>query len=229
MPERRRILYGRRRGRRLRTGQRARVEELLPKLEIDVENFDTAALFGDGRPLWLEIGFGGGEHLAWQASAHPDVGVIGCEPFMNGVVKLLGTIDSDGIENVRLFRDDARLLVERLPPASLDRAFILFPDPWPKARHHKRRIVSDAVLGQLADALVDGAELRIATDDPGYLEWILMHMRRQADFDWQARRPVDWRERPGDWPQTRYEAKAVAAGRRCAFLTYRRRPRGTAA
>lgn len=229
MPERRRILYGRRRGRRLRTGQRARVEELLPQLEIDIESFDPGQLFGDGRPLWLEIGFGGGEHLAWQAAAHPDVGVIGCEPFMNGVVKLLGLIDADRLENVRLFRDDARLLVERLPPQSLDRAFILFPDPWPKARHHKRRIVSEPVLSRLADALVDGAELRIATDDPGYLEWILMHMRRQADFEWQARRPEDWRERPDDWPQTRYEAKAVAAGRRCAFLTYRRRPRGPVA
>ncbi len=229
MPERRRILYGRRRGRRLRTGQRARVEELLPTLEIDLENVEAGRLFGDARPLWLEIGFGGGEHLAWQAAAHPDVGVIGCEPFMNGVVKLLGLIDADGLENVRLFRDDARLLVERLPPQSLERAFILFPDPWPKARHHKRRIVSDPVLGQLATALVDGAELRIATDDPGYLEWILMHMRRQADFEWQARRPADWRERADDWPQTRYEAKAVAAGRRCAFLSYRRRPRGSVA
>ena len=226
MLERRRILYGRRRGRRLRTGQRARVEELLPKLEIDIENFDPGRLFGDGRPLWLEIGFGGGEHLAWQAAAHPDIGLIGCDPFMNGVVKLLGLIDSDGLENVRLFRDDARLLVEWLTAESLERAFILFPDPWPKARHHKRRIVSDSVLTRLADALVDGAELRIATDDHGYLEWILMHMRRHAEFDWQARRPADWRERPHDWPQTRYEAKAVAAGRRCAFLTYRRRRRG---
>ena len=144
---------------------------------------------------------------------------------MNGVVKLLGRIRADGLTNVRLFRDDARLLVDSLPPRSLHRAFILFPDPWPKVRHHKRRIVSTPVLDRLAEALVDGAELRIATDDPGYLEWILRHMRAHPAFEWRVRGPADWRNRPADWPSTRYEEKAAAAGRTSAFLSYRRRPR----
>lgn len=230
MPERRRVLYGRRRGRRLRSAQRERVEHLLPQVEIDpasvVASFDPAGLFGEApRAIWLEIGFGGGEHLAWQARHNPGIGMIGCEPFMNGVVKLLGEIEGHDLGNVRIFRDDARLLIDRLPVRSIDRAFILFPDPWPKARHHKRRIVSDAVLDRLAAALTDGAELRIATDDPGYLEWILWHMRRHPEFVWQACRPADWRQRPDDWPPTRYETKAIAAGRRPAYLRYLRRPR----
>lgn len=231
---RRRVLYGRRRGRRLRDGQRTLAETLLPEIEIDagsLAGFAPAAAFARApenappREVWLEIGFGGGEHLSWQAAHNPEIGLIGCEPFMNGVAKLLGQIDEKGLGNVRIFRDDARMLVEALPSESLGRAFVLFPDPWPKARHHKRRMVSDPVIAKLADALVDGAELRIATDDPGYLEWILWHMRRHPAFEWTARRPGDWRARPADWPETRYERKALAAGRRCAYLTYRRRPR----
>ena len=228
-PDRRRVLYGRRSGRRLRPGQRDLAQTLLPRVEIDPAvswGFDPASCFDAGiQEVWLEIGFGGGEHLAWQAGAHPDTGIIGCEPFMNGVVKLLTRIRGDNLENVRLYRDDARLLVERLPENSLGRAFILFPDPWPKPRHHKRRIISGEVLLHLARALRDDAELRIATDDAGYLEWILWHLRANPAFAWHATRPVDWRDRPDDWPATRYEEKAIAAGRRCAFLTYSRRPR----
>lgn len=226
MTERRRILYGRRNGRRLRPGQRNLFETLLPQIEIDLENFSLDALFDhDPAEMWLEIGFGGGEHLIRQAQTRPDVGVIGCEPFINGVVKLLGEMQRQDCRNIRLFRDDARLLIDRLPASSIGRAFILFPDPWPKVRHHKRRIVSDEVIGRLAGALQDGAELRIATDDPGYLEWILWHMQRHSEFAWQARRPEDWRVRPDDWPATRYEGKALEAGRACAFLRYIRRPR----
>ena len=228
-PDRRRILYGRRRGRRLRPGQRDLVEKLLPGLEVDpvaADVFDPRACFDALiNDVWLEIGFGGGEHLAWQANAHPETGMIGCEPFMNGVVKLLTRVRDDKLDNVRLYRDDARLLVERLPENSLGRAFILFPDPWPKMRHHKRRIVSAEVLAHLARALRDGTELRIATDDPGYLEWILWHLRCHPEFEWQASSPADWRTRPDDWPATRYQEKAVAARRSCAFLTYRRRSR----
>ena len=214
----------------MRSGQRDLVEKLLPEIEIDLENdkaFSLAALFADdGRQVWLEIGFGGGEHLAWQASRNPDIGLIGCEPYLTGVVKLLTKVRAAGLENVRLFRDDARLLVDCLPNKSLHRAFILFPDPWPKARHHKRRIVSDEVLGHLARALKDDAELRIATDDPGYLEWILWHLRGHPAFSWQVSSRADWRNRPEDWPATRYQEKAIMAGRDCAFLTYRRRRRG---
>lgn len=233
-PERRRILYGRRRGRQLRAGQRVLVENLLPDLEMDVApGFDPVSprdLFGaEIGEVWLEIGFGGGEHLAWQAKNNPDKGLIGCEPFINGVVKLLGSIRDNDLGNIRLFRDDARLLVERLPVASIGRAFILFPDPWPKLRHHKRRIVSGSVIDLLASALADGAELRIATDDPNYLEWILWHMQRNPAFIWQVKSPRDWRERPDDWPATRYEQKAAAAGRKSAFLSYIRRDRSAIA
>jgi len=202
----------------------------LPSIEINLaegpETFSPERLFDAQMDrIWLEIGFGGGEHLAWQAKNNPRTGIIGCEPFINGVVKLLGHIRDDDLHNVRLYRDDARQLVDRLPAASIDRAFILFPDPWPKTRHKKRRIVSTPVIDRLADALRDGAELRIATDDPGYLEWILWHMQKQQAFLWQARVPGDWRVRPDDWPATRYEQKAGRAGRSSAFLTYIRRDR----
>ncbi len=171
------------------------------------------------------MGFGAGEHLVAQAAADPRRGVIGCEVFENGIVKLLGEIGRRGLGNVRLFCDDARLLVAALSEVSLDRAFILFPDPWPKLRHHKRRIVSTATLDGLARALRDGAELRLATDDSDYLRWMLEHATAHPAFEWLARRPEDWRERPPDWPPTRYEQKALAAGRQPVFLRFRRRPR----
>jgi len=145
--------------------------------------------------------------------------------FENGIVKLLGEVKRRGLGNVRLFVDDARLLIAALPEASLTRAFILFPDPWPKLRHHKRRIVSTATLDALAEALRDGAELRLATDDRDYLRWMLERATAHPAFEWLAQRPSHWRERSADWPQTRYELKALAAGRKPAFLRLRRRPR----
>lgn len=185
---------------------------------------DLAAAFGGLRPrrVWLEIGFGAGEHLAWQAGHNPDVGLIGCEPFVNGVAKCLAHLDRDGIRNVRLFDDDARFLAAALPAQSLDRVFILFPDPWPKLRHHKRRIVQRATLDRLAELMVPGAELRLATDDPSYLPWMIEHACLHPAFEWLARSPADWRERPDDWPPTRYERKMLA-GRRPTFLRLRRR------
>lgn len=220
------MLYGRRQGKRLRPGQRDLVENLLPPIEINPtrkNTFDPRACFSrEVDDIWLEIGFGGGEHLAWQAKTYPRIGFVGCEPFLNGIVKLLSQIRSMELENVRLYRDDARLLVARLPANSIGRAFILFPDPWPKLRHHKRRLISEEVLGSLAKVLRDEAELRIATDDPSYLEWILWHLQRHPDFEWKASVPNDWRSSPHDWPATRYEEKANAAGRKCTFLTYRR-------
>ena len=185
-----------------------------------------AALFD--RPVGavaLEIGFGAGEHLAAQAAAHPERGFIGCEVFENGVAKLLAEIEQRRLANIRLFLDDARLLLATLREASLAHVFILFPDPWPKLRHHKRRIVTRATLDALARVMTDGAELRLATDDRGYLAWMLEHTTGHRDFEWLARRPPDWRERPSDWPATRYEQKAVAAGRSPTFLRFRRRPR----
>ena len=228
-PEQRARLYGRRRGRPLREGRRRIKDELLPRLSIVLPErggLDPFALFPE-RPaaVWLEIGFGGGEHLAEQAERHPEIGLVGCEVFENGVARLAGEIAARSLANVRVFTDDARLLIEALPPASIARVFILFPDPWPKARHHKRRLVARLTLDRLAEIMMDGAELRLASDDPGYLAWMLEQATGHPDFVWLARRPADWRERPPDWPPTRYEEKAVAAGRTPAFLRFVRRPR----
>ena len=169
---------------------------------------------------WLEIGFGGGEHLIWQADANPDVGLIGCEVFEDGVVKALSAIEEGGLANVRLSTEDARELLRHLPDASLDRVFILFPDPWPKKRHVKRRLVNRGLFDHLARVMRPGGELRIGTDIADYLRTMLLAARGRADFAWQVQGPRDWRLRPTDWPQTRYEAKAVREGRRCYFLRF---------
>jgi tRNA (guanine-N7-)-methyltransferase len=222
--------YGRRRGRPLRAGQRERQTTLLPQLSFVLPasgGLDPATLFNpQPRQLWLEIGFGGGEHLAEQAEQHPDIGFIGCEVFENGIVKLLGEVDRRRLRNVRVFADDARLLLAALPPVSIGRVFVLFPDPWPKARHHKRRLIAPATLDRLAEIMIDHAELRLATDDPGYAAWMLEHTTAHSAFRWTARRAVDWRERPPDLPPTRYEQKARSAGRAPAFLRFERRSRG---
>jgi tRNA (guanine-N7-)-methyltransferase len=175
--------------------------------------------------LWLEIGFGAGEHLAEQATAHPEVGFLGAEVFENGVVKLLAEVRRRELANIRILVDDARLLLEALPDACLGRVFILFPDPWPKQRHHKRRMVSPGPLDQLARIMKEGAELRLATDDIGYLRAMLELVPAHPAFAWQARGPADWLRRPPDWSATRYEAKAIAAGRIPHFLRLARRPR----
>jgi tRNA (guanine-N7-)-methyltransferase len=205
------------------------IEDLLPQFAVRLPSsgrLDSKALFGAGRcSTWLEIGFGGGEHLARQAENHPETGLIGCEVFENGIVKLLAQIEQRRLGNIRIFNDDARLLVAALPPASIERVFILFPDPWPKPRHHKRRVVSRETLDRLSEIMTDNGELRLATDDQGYLYWMLERLTDHPAFEWLARRPGDWRERPSDWPPTRYEEKARAAGRSSAFLRARRRPR----
>ena len=214
---RRRTLYGRRRGKRLRGGQESLLTSLLPRLVVTLPGppatLDLVQLFGGAVPtegVWLEIGFGAGEHLVWQAEQHPDVGLIGCEPYLNGVAKCLAHIERTGVSNVRLFTDDARLLMAALPDRSLSRAFVLFPDPWPKARHHKRRFVQRATLDRLAELMISGAELRLATDDPSYLPWMIEHACTHPAFEWLANRPADWRCRPEDWPATRYEKKELA-------------------
>jgi tRNA (guanine-N7-)-methyltransferase len=225
-----RVLYGRRVGRPLRLQRQALVDNLLPSIEIvppaSGEPVSPARQFRTPyEACWLEVGFGAGEHLAWQARANPGVGIIGCEPYLNGVARLLSVIDESNLSNIRIFRDDARFLLARLPDASISRIFILFPDPWPKTRHHKRRVVGPSVVPDLARILCNGAELRIATDDPGYKGWILQHVLASGNFDWLARRPSDWRQRPDDWPPTRYEQKAKNAGRRGAFFRFTRRAR----
>lgn len=221
-----RRLYGRRRGRPLRHGQERTKAALLPQVAValpEAGQLDPRMLFPSPAAVWLEIGFGGGEHLAAQAEAHPEIGFIGSEVFENGIARLVGAVARRGLYNVRIFADDARLLLDALTPASLGRVFILFPDPWPKRRHHKRRLVAPATLDGLAQLMQPGAELRLATDDPDYLAWMLDCTTAHPQFRWLARRPADWRERPPDWPPTRYEEKARAAGRTPAFLRFRRR------
>ncbi len=223
-----RRVYGRRRGRPLRQGRRLLTESLLPRIAITLPErraVDPQTVFPAPPPaVWLEIGFGGGEHLAAQAEQHPRVGFIGCEVFENGIARLLAGIARRDLANIRIFADDARLLLDCLRPSSIGRVFILFPDPWPKQRHHKRRLVAPATLDRLATVMQPGAELRLATDDRDYLIWMLEHVTAHPAFVWTARTPADWRERPPDWPATRYEQKARAAGRTPVFLRFIRRP-----
>ena len=194
--------------------------ELLPRLR-----FDPRALPPDlaAAPLWLEIGFGGGEHLAWQAAAHPEVLLVGCEVYRNGIASLLGQVEARGFGNIRLWPEDARDLLDLLPDAAVQRLFLLFPDPWPKARHAERRFVGPGNLPALARVLAPRALLRVATDDPTYLGWILDHLPVHPDFRWRADGPADWRQRAADWPATRYEQKAIREGRTPVFLTFERR------
>ena len=238
---RRQTLHGRRRGKKLRAGQQSLLETLLPTIAVALpaepaispegvvgesgHKIDLAALFGGTLPadgVWLEVGFGAGEHLVWQAEHNPTVGLIGCEPYVNGVAKCLAHIVRTGVGNARLFTDDARFVMAALPPRSLDRAFVLFPDPWPKSRHQKRRFVQRDNLDVLARLMKPGAELRLATDDPSYLPWMIEHACVHPSFEWLAERPADWRGRPTDWPSTRYEQKMLA-GHKPVFLRLRRR------
>ncbi len=215
-------LYGRRLGRPLSTQQQHLVETLLPKIAVPAGAIDLQALFPGARSFAFEVGFGGGEHLAAQASAHPDVGYFGCEPFQNGVAKLLTQIDRTKLANVRVHPDDARDVLPRLPVQSLAAVFVLFPDPWPKVRHHKRRFIQTASLDELARVLKPGGELRVATDHADYARWTLRHLMADSRFRWTAECAADWRVRPSDWPPTRYEQKALKAGRACIYLRFLR-------
>lgn len=217
-------LYGRRAGHRLRAGQEALVEKLLPKVEVPEGELSAQSLFGDGRPLALEIGFGAGEHLAAQATLRPDHGFIGCEPFLNGVVGALGHIREQGLDNVRLYMGDALDVLRRLPDASLTCVYLLHPDPWPKARHAKRRFMNPGPLDLIAAKLKPGGELRFGTDHPVYLRWALVQMQKREEFEWQIADASDFLQRPADWPETRYERKARNVyGHEVWYFRYRRR------
>ncbi len=216
-----RRLYGRRQGHALRAGQAALVEELLPRIAVPEQGaLDATRLFGDARPMQVEIGFGAGEHLAAQAAAAPGTGFIGCEPFLNGVVGALGHVRDGALDNVRIHMGDALEVVERLPDASLERVYLLHPDPWPKARHAKRRMMNHGPLDLIASKLKTGAEFRLGTDDPTYCRWSMMVMNQRRDFDWQATGPHDFQERPADWPETRYERKARRHGHEVWYFRY---------
>ena len=228
-------LYGRAKGKPLRSGQQALIETLLPQIAVPEEGPVTSqALFGRDCPLHFEIGFGGGEHMAGRADMLPDHGFIGAEPFLNGVAQALVHVDggrgSDGLatgiplRNVRIHHGDALEVLARVPDGALSFVYLLHPDPWPKARHAKRRMMNDGPVDLIARKLKPGGEFRFGTDHPVYLRHALMVMRRHTgQFDWLAQQAADFQKRPGGWPETRYEAKARTQGHEVWYFRYRRR------
>ncbi len=239
--------FGRRRGRKPSPRQAALLRDVLPKVALFLDPLlplgrrcpegaeeGAVSLSGLGittarspqgereQQLWLEIGFGGGEHLVWQAKANPAVTIIGCEPFEDGVVKVLDEIERSALSNISLHMGDARDVLRWLPEASIARAFILFPDPWPKAKHRKRRLVNPQTIDLLARVLKPGAQLRFGTDIADYVRTGLLAVTGDCRFAWTADGPADWRVRPSDWPETRYEQKAERAGRRRYYFRFRR-------
>jgi len=225
-----RNFYGRIKGKTLKPAQERDLDELLPQVRLanvgwdenpDRTVLDLTAVFGD-RPVWLEIGFGGGEHLVHQAQVNADTGLIGCEPYVNGVAMCLGKLRRTDPGNVRLHPGDARDLFDVLPAQSVSKAFLLYPDPWPKSRHHRRRFVTPEHLEPLHRVLKPGAEFRVATDIPDYVRQTMEEVPK-AGFDWLAEGPTDWREPWDDWLPTRYEKKALREGRVPHYMTFRRR------
>ena len=222
----RRNFYGRRHGKTLRQSQKGYLSEDLGSLrprgitiQDNPERMGVApgTIFGDDRPIWLEVGFGGGEHMVHMAARYPEIGIIGCEPFINGVAMLLGKIRAAGVENVSVHPGDARDLMDVFPDASIDKAFLNYPDPWPKARHHRRRFVTPEHLIPLARVMKPGAEFRVATDIPDYVRQTLEEVP-PAGFDLVAEGPEPW----DDWLSTRYEQKALREGRVPHYVTFRR-------
>ncbi len=226
-PDRR--FFGRRKGHKLRAHQLDLVEQLLPRLVVDIggerpsDFADLAGLFD--RPVddvRLEIGFGGGEHLIAEAQAFPDIGFIGCEPYVNGMAKILAQIESRNVANIRLFAGDAAELLAWTPPLSLARIDLIHPDPWPKRRHWKRRFVQDATVAAMARILKPSGEFRFVSDIDGYCAWTLAHLSRAADFAWTAERASDWRQPWPGYTMTRYGRKAEREGRKAAYLRFRK-------
>jgi tRNA (guanine-N7-)-methyltransferase len=223
-------LYGRAKGKPLRKGQQGLVDSLLPRIAVPAEGEVTAErLFVNACPLHFEIGFGGGEHMAYRADLLPDHGFIGAEPFLNGVAQALTHVDGDNgahapLGNVRIHHGDALEVLARVPDGALSFVYLLHPDPWPKARHVKRRMMNDGPLKLIAAKLKPGGEFRFGTDHPVYLRHALMVMRRHRDaFDWLCDKPADFQRRPGGWPETRYEAKARTLGHEVWYFRYCRR------
>lgn len=224
-----RNFYGRLKGHQLRPSQEVYLDEDLARLSPgavdwdvnpDRHPLDLKSLFG-GRDVWLEIGFGGGEHMVHQAERNPDVGIIGCEPYINGVAMLLGKIRQAGVENLAVHPGDVRDMFDVLSDESISCAFLLYPDPWPKKRHHRRRFVTPEHLEPLARVLKPGAIFRVATDIPDYVRQTL-EMVPKHGFEWLCESPKDWREPWEDWISTRYEQKALREGRTPHYLTFRK-------
>jgi len=230
MTEQARNFYGRIKGKALKPAQKRYLDEDLPALELhgvnreenpDRQTVDPKRFFAQPRPLWLEIGFGGGEHLVYQAKRNPEIGIVGCEPYLNGVAMALGKIKAAGVSNLRLYTWDVRDLFDVLPDACLERAFLLYPDPWPKVRHHRRRFVTPDHLLPLARVMVPGGILRVATDIVDYVRQTMEEVP-QAGFDCLSPDPEEWHIPWEDWVSTRYEQKALREGRRPHYLTFRR-------
>ena len=213
-----RAFFGRRSGKKLHGGQKAQVAELLPQVEIVLpERLDPRVLFPDARKIVIEIGYGGGEHLARKAGEEPDTGFIGCEVFTGGIGKMVQAIGANGLTNVRLFTDDALKLLRALPDASVDAVYLLYPDPWPKTRHHKRRFVSPTTLDQLARVIRPGGTFFFATDIEDYANWTLAHIVREPRFAFEPDAPGSWHQPYPGWQPTRYEQKARREGRMISF------------
>jgi tRNA (guanine-N7-)-methyltransferase len=218
-------LYGRSKGKKLRDEQLALVDTLLPQISVAVDGIvDATSLFGDARPLHFEIGFGGGEHLAYRADMLPDHGFIGCEPFLNGVAMALKHIRDGHLANIRLHHGNALDVLRRIPDGSLSFVYLLHPDPWPKMRHIKRRMMNNGPLDLIAAKLKPGGEFRFGTDHPVYLRHALMVMQRhRGQFEWICNKPADFLNRPGGWPETRYDAKARVQNHEVWYFRYVRR------
>ena len=218
-------LYGRSQGKKLRAGQQELVDTLLPRIAVPEEGPITAErLFGHDCPLHFEIGFGGGEHMAYRADLLPDHGFIGAEPFINGVAQALTHIDEGNLGNVRVHNGDALQVLERIPDGALTMLYLLHPDPWPKAKHAKRRMMNDGPVQMIADKLKPGGEFRFGTDHPIYVRHALMVMQRFTDkFEWQVTGPESFQNRPSGWPETRYEHKArTTYGHEVWYFRFRR-------
>ena len=216
----------------MRPARAALVQELLPVFSIDiveeangaVRQLDLAQIFGDEvKEIWLEVGFGSGENLVACAKHNPQVGIIGCDPFFEGVGKLISRINTTKLENIRIYPGDARDLLRALPPSCLSKLFALFPDPWPKKRHHKRRLFQTSFLGSIAGSLQDDGEVIFSTDHAEYARWVLGLFLESPYFAWEVRSADDWLQHPKDVASTRYELKALRAGRRSLFLRFRRK------
>ena len=188
-----------------------------PEIKIKDDPLEGLSAY---KRTWLEIGFGGSEHLIWQAQHNPDVAVLGAEPFLNGAAKAVAGVDEYGLSNVRVHQGDGREIMDRLPNGSLECLFVLFPDPWPKARHNKRRIITPEFLEDVHRLLGDGGRFRFASDIINYVDWTLTRVRAHGGFTFPAKKLEDWRTRPDDWPGTRYEAKAIREGRPCHYFEF---------
>lgn len=222
-PSKKSYIFGRQKSKKLSQRQQELVAKKLPELLLDPKSsISPDQIWSEEKPLWLEIGFGGGEHLAAIAAKNPEVNFIGCEPFLNGIAKLLVAIEDQQLENIHIYNNDARHILNWLSQSSLDRVYLLYPDPWPKKRHHKRRFVTKETLALLARVMKPGADLLIASDIGDYIRTSLLALAKSDQFSWQPESAADWKTPPADWPGTRYEQKAKREGRVPTYLNVKR-------